>query len=55
MKPAKTGDKKFFTEEISLSGPYPEGVNVPEYDEVFCTVLTLGRMTKKASSSFVCV
>lgn len=33
MKPAKTGDKKFFTEEISLSGPIPEGVNVPEYDE----------------------
>jgi hypothetical protein len=33
MKPAKTGDKKFFTEEISLVGIVPEGVAIPEVPE----------------------
>lgn len=34
MKPSKKdSSKSFFTEEIALSGPIPEGVSVPEYDE----------------------
>lgn len=33
MKPAKVGDKKFFTEDISLVGMVPEGVAIPEVPE----------------------
>jgi hypothetical protein len=33
MKPAKTGDKTFFTEEIKLVGMVPEGVAIPEVPE----------------------
>lgn len=33
MKPAKTGEKTFFTEEIKLMGMVPEGVAVPEVPE----------------------
>lgn len=33
MKPAKVGDKKFFTEDIKLVGIVPEGVAVPEVPE----------------------
>lgn len=33
MKPAKTGDKKFFTEDIKLVGRVPEGLTIPEVPE----------------------
>jgi hypothetical protein len=33
MKPAKTGDKTFFTEEIKLVGMVPEGVAIPAVPE----------------------
>lgn len=33
MKPAKSGDAKFFTEEIKLVGMVPEGVPLPEIPE----------------------
>lgn len=33
MKPAKTGDKTFFQEEVKLVGMVPEGVSIPEAPE----------------------
>ena len=33
MKPAKTGDKKFFTEDIKLVGRVPEGLSIPQVPE----------------------
>ncbi len=32
-KPAKTGDKKYFTENIKFVGEVPEGLPTPEFDE----------------------
>jgi hypothetical protein len=41
MKPAKTGDKKFFTEDISLVGIVPEGVAKPEVPEGILHMINL--------------
>ena len=41
MKPAKVGDKKFFTEEISLVGMVPEGVAIPEVPEAILHMVNL--------------
>lgn len=41
MKPAKVGDKKFFTEDISLVGMVPEGVAIPDVPEAILHMVNL--------------